>query len=104
MTSPLATHVLSNEVHRLQIMIARSGSAHGSGRRSTAFTTLKMAAFAPMPSPSVSTATAAKPGWRPSVRAPKRRSCQSVSQKVRMDMLRLRRDEEQQRLVPVNLR
>ena len=64
MTSPLATHVLSNAVQRLQIMTARSGSAHGSGRSSTAFTTLKIAAFAPMPSASVSTATAAKPGWR----------------------------------------
>jgi hypothetical protein len=43
----------------------RSGSSNGSGRSRTAFTTLKIAPFAPMPSASVATATAVKPGaWR----------------------------------------
>src|SRR5690348_7587544 len=44
------------------------GSGYGSGLSRTALTTLKMAVFAPMPSASVSTATAVKPGcfnnWR----------------------------------------
>src|SRR5881392_1092057 len=38
-------------------------AGYGSGRSSTAFTTLKMAVFAPMPSARVSTATAVKPGF-----------------------------------------
>ena len=43
----------------------RSGSANGSGRSSTAFTTLNMAALAPIPSESVTSATAARAGcWR----------------------------------------
>src|SRR6266516_7553109 len=41
----------------------RSGSGKESGRNKTPFTTLKMAVFAPMPSASVSTATAVKPGF-----------------------------------------
>src|SRR6185312_16389705 len=41
----------------------RSDSGYASGRNSTASTTLKMAVFAPMPSASVSTATAVKPGF-----------------------------------------
>src|SRR2546427_7802329 len=44
-------------------MASRSGSLNGNGRSSTALTTLKMAVFAPMPSASVSTATAVKPGF-----------------------------------------
>src|SRR2546430_175526 len=42
---------------------SRSDSVYGNGRNKTAFTTLKIAVFAPMPSASVSTATAAKPGF-----------------------------------------
>src|SRR2546426_485673 len=46
----------------------RSVSLNGNGRRRMALTTLKIAVFAPMPSASVSTATAVKPGlfssWR----------------------------------------
>src|SRR6266513_5015913 len=45
------------------IRTSRSGSRYGSGRSNTALTTLKMAVFAPMPSASVSTATAVKPGF-----------------------------------------
>ena len=41
----------------------RSGAWYGNGRRSTALTMLKIAVFAPMPSASVSTATAVKPGF-----------------------------------------
>jgi hypothetical protein len=48
----------------------RSGAAKGSGRSTTALTTLKMAVVAPMPRASVSTAVAAKPGCRTSVRTP----------------------------------
>src|SRR6266513_1374509 len=46
-----------------QIHTSRSGFLKGNGRSSTALTTLKMAVFAPMPSASVSTATALKPGF-----------------------------------------
>src|SRR5437667_8017502 len=42
---------------------SRPGSLNGGGRSSTALTMLKIAAFAPMPSASVSTATAVKPGF-----------------------------------------
>jgi hypothetical protein len=40
----------------------RSASGNGSGRSSTAFTTLKIALVAPIPSASVSAATSVKPG------------------------------------------
>src|SRR6185503_12236089 len=40
-----------------------SGLENGSGRKSAALMTLKMAVFAPMPSASVSTATTVKPGF-----------------------------------------
>jgi hypothetical protein len=47
---------------------SRSESRYGSGRSKRPLTTLKTAVFAPMPSASVSTATAVKPGcfrcWR----------------------------------------
>src|SRR5437773_578136 len=46
-----------------QLHTSRSGFLKGSGRSSTALTKLKMAVFAPMPSASVSTATAVKPGF-----------------------------------------
>src|SRR5467141_2330642 len=44
-------------------MTSRSATGNGNGRNKTPFTTLKMAVFAPMPSASVSTATAVKPGF-----------------------------------------
>ena len=44
--------------------------AQGKGRSKTAFTTLKIAVLAPMPSASVNTATAVKPGFFPSIRKP----------------------------------
>src|SRR5439155_1305903 len=47
----------------LPICTILSGSRNGNGRRSTAFMTLKIAVFAPIPSASVSTATAVKPGF-----------------------------------------
>ena len=43
---------------------SRSALANGSGFRRTALTTANIAVFAPMPSASVSTATAVKPGDR----------------------------------------
>src|SRR2546429_6541377 len=43
--------------------MSRSGSGPGMGFNSVELTTLKMAVFAPMPSASVSTATAVKPGF-----------------------------------------
>ncbi len=46
----------------------RDESLYGSGRKITAFTILKMAVFAPMPSASVSAATAVKPGFFRSIR------------------------------------
>src|SRR5437867_4694094 len=42
---------------------SRPGSLNGGGRSSTALTTLIIAVFAPIPSASVSTATAVKPGF-----------------------------------------
>jgi len=50
------------------------GCAKGKGRRRTPLTRLKMAVLAPIPSASVSTATAVKPGFLISMRAPKRKS------------------------------
>ena len=48
-----------------QIIARRSGRSYGSARRSTPFTTLKMAVLAPMPRASVINATAVNPGrWR----------------------------------------
>src|SRR2546426_9327279 len=62
-----------------QTITSRSGSMNGSGLSNTAFTTLKIAVFAPMPSASETTAMNEKPGFFVSVRNPYRRSCQSVS-------------------------
>ena len=50
------------------ILTSRSGSRYGSGRSRTAFTTLKIAVLAPMPSARVSTAIAVNPGERASCR------------------------------------
>src|SRR5580658_3258930 len=52
-------------------------STPGSGFRSTARIQLKTVAFPPMPSASVSTATAVNPGFFRSVRTPKLKSCNS---------------------------
>ena len=49
-------------------MTSRSGSAYGSGRSSTPFTTVKIVVVAPIPSASVATATAVNPGVRRSAR------------------------------------
>ena len=57
------------------IRTTRSESGNGKGRNRTAFTTVKIAVFAPMPSASVSTATSVKPGLFASVRTAYRRSC-----------------------------
>jgi hypothetical protein len=46
-----------------------SDSGYGSGRSSTAFTTLKMAVFAPIPSASATTAMMVKPGAFASMRS-----------------------------------
>ena len=52
----------------------RSGSANGSGRSSTASTTLKTAVLAPMPRASAPAATAKKRGRRDNARRAQRRS------------------------------
>src|SRR5262249_11947835 len=57
---------------------SRPGSPYGSGCKRTAFTTLKIAEFAPMPSASVSTATVANPKFLRSSRAANRTSCRSA--------------------------
>src|SRR5690606_18904803 len=51
-----------------------SGLSTGSGRKTIAFTRLKIALFAPMPSASVTTATIAKPGVLTRPRRAKRKS------------------------------
>src|ERR1700687_1638904 len=56
----------------------RSGSGKGNGRRSTPYTTVKIAVLAPMPRASVKTATAVNPGIFASIRKAYRMSCQSV--------------------------
>jgi hypothetical protein len=50
------------------IITSRSESANGSARSISAWTTEKMAVFAPMPKASASTATAVKPGLFQSTR------------------------------------
>ena len=57
----------------------RSASGYGSGRRISAFVTLKIALFAPIPMASDSTATAVKPRDFASTRSPCRRSFHQVS-------------------------
>ena len=62
------------------ISTSRSGSEiPGSGRSISPFTTLKIAVLAPMPSASVTIASALNPTWLRRVRAAKRMSCSSVS-------------------------
>jgi hypothetical protein len=48
----------------------RSESRKGSGRNNSAFTTEKIAVFAPIPSANVMIATAVKPGALASIRTP----------------------------------
>ena len=48
----------------------RSASAKGSGRRTTALTTVKIAEFTPMPRPRMTMPASANPGLLSSVRAP----------------------------------
>src|SRR4029450_6340715 len=62
--------------------INRSDCGYGRGRRRTPDTTEKIAAFAPMPSAIVRTATVEKPGARKSTRAAKRTSLQTFSNHV----------------------
>ncbi len=50
------------------MLASRPGSRYGSGFINTPCTTLKIAVVAPMPRPSVTTATAVNPGVRASVR------------------------------------
>jgi len=52
---------------------------NGSGRSSAAYATLNIVVVAPMPSASVTTATAATPRIRPNVRRAERTSCSTVS-------------------------
>ena len=58
----------------VHITAMRSASWYGRSRRTTARSTLKMAAFAPTPRASVNTATAVKPGLLMSERRPYWRS------------------------------
>ena len=53
-----------------QMTTRRSASANGNDRSRTAFTTLKIAVLAPIPSARFSTATAVTPGFFASTRAP----------------------------------
>ncbi len=50
-------------------MTSRSGWSYGNGRKSTAFTTLKIAVFAPIPSANVRMATHANVGFFRSILA-----------------------------------
>ena len=59
----------------------RSGLLNGRGLSSTAFTTLNIAAFAPMPKAITNTVTEVNPRFFLSMRPAKRKSCQHVSTK-----------------------
>ena len=48
----------------------RSASANGSGRSTTALTTVKIAVLTPMPRPRITMPASAKPGLLSSVRTP----------------------------------
>ena len=52
------------------IVTRRSGSRKGNGRSNTPLTALKIAVFTPIPSASVNTAAAVKPGFLASMRRP----------------------------------
>ena len=64
---------------RSHSITTRSGSRNGSGRRSAASTSAKMAAFAPMPRASVMTATSVKVGAAFICRSAKTTSCLNSS-------------------------
>ena len=57
-----------------QMRMMRSASANGSGFKTTAFTTVKMAEFTPIPRPRINTPASAKPRLLLNVRTPYRRS------------------------------
>ena len=61
---PMATVVAGCSGSDSLTTTIRRRPRNGSGRSSTAFTTVKMAAQAPIPRPRVSTTTAVKPGVR----------------------------------------
>ena len=63
----------------LKTCTSASGCGYGSGRRSTAFTTAKIAALPPMPSASVSSVAAVNTGFASSVRTAYFRSCPIIS-------------------------
>jgi hypothetical protein len=73
-----ASHVLYS-----QTIASRPGSRNGKGLRKAAFTTLKIAVFAPMPRTSANSATAVKAGALQSMRAPKRMSLHTDSMLMR---------------------
>src|SRR5687767_15420449 len=56
------SEVWANFGKKPQIITTRSGSVNGKARNNVAFTTLKIAVFAPIPSANVNTATTEKPG------------------------------------------
>jgi hypothetical protein len=60
----------SNPSRNAKPKTSRSASLNGYGLSSSALTALKIAVFAPIPSPSVSSAINVKPGLRPSIRSP----------------------------------
>ena len=62
----------------LQAITRRSGSLYGSGRKSTALVTLKIAVLAPTPNAIVSAAVSAKIGLFRSVRPANARSCNGI--------------------------
>ena len=62
----------------VSIIARRSGSVYGSGRSSTALTTLKIAVLAPMPRAIVRMAVTVNAGFLRSVRAAKERSLESM--------------------------
>ena len=76
--SRVEIHVLSKLLHLDQIRASVPGSRYGSGRSSTASTTLKIAALAPIPSASVSSTTLVNSGRRRSERNASRASFRSV--------------------------
>src|SRR5918996_634176 len=63
---------------------SRSASAIASGLYKTAYTALKIATVPPIPSASVTSATAVKPGLRLSIRSAYRTSCHQVVSSERL--------------------
>jgi hypothetical protein len=71
----------------LVTLTRRLESWKGRGRNNSAFTTEKMAVFAPIPSASVKIAMAVKPGLFASIRIPYFRSCQNVSMNLPLKII-----------------